>query len=364
MRLSIVCTYDALNQNYTGGLLYNNLVLRRLVSRGHLVRSVPGYSGRRWFAPLWSLAALRQINEACPGQCLVFAPMAQRHLFALVAGQLSTAQRKLVVIVHDLSQVGFTGAKKLLDDLAVRSLARAADLIIAVSESQKQRLVTQGVAHDRVRVIHGSSNPELAHLAPTSPPSLGSGRSFRFLLVGRTIPRKGIAWLIRALAMLGGDRAAVRIVGSRPEDEWHRRSLEKLARDLGVHHRVQFAPFVASPAALAQEFRAADCFVLPSLGEGYPLVILEAMLFWLPIIATNVDGIPEQIEHGESGLLVPPGEAEPLAAAMERVMTDRELRLRLQVGARKRYEQIAHSWDEIADEFEREFLRLWRTMDR
>ena len=81
---------------------------------------------------------------------------------------------------------------------------------------------------------------------------------------------------------------------------------------------------------------AADVFVMPSLWEGFPLAILEAMLAGTPIVASDICGIPEAIDNGEQGLLVPPGDVEELAAALRLVLTDETLRKRLAEAAEAR----------------------------
>jgi glycosyltransferase involved in cell wall biosynthesis len=110
---------------------------------------------------------------------------------------------------------------------------------------------------------------------------------------------------------------------------------ERLAGELGLRDRVRFLGFRSD---VADVIRAADVVVLPSLSEGLPLAILEAMSCAKPVVATPVGGIPEALVHEETGLLVPPNEPEDLAQAVLRVLTDRQLAQRMARNGRRRAE--------------------------
>ena len=121
--------------------------------------------------------------------------------------------------------------------------------------------------------------------------------------IGRLTRVKGHVYLIRALARLARDVPDVHVVlvGDGPED-WRLRSE---ANAHGVESRVRF---LGSRADAVGIMKSADVFVLPSLEEGLPVVLLEAMACSLPIVASNVGGVGELIHHGETGLLVAPAE--------------------------------------------------------
>lgn len=94
-------------------------------------------------------------------------------------------------------------------------------------------------------------------------------------------------------------------------------------------NRIQFIPYQSDPKIVADYYRACDVYVHPARAETYPTVILEAQACGLPVVATRVGGIPEQIEHGESGLLVPPGDASAMATAVQTILIDGEVASRL-----------------------------------
>ncbi len=152
--------------------------------------------------------------------------------------------------------------------------------------------------------------------------------------VSRHDPRKGVDILLRALGQLraAGGRFRACLVGGGPLLDSHRR----LARELGLGQCVAIEGFVPDPDPY---LRWADVFVLPSIQEGSgSLSLIEALQAGLPIVASNCDGIPEDVVDGDSALLVPPADVSQLADALARTVTDTRLRRRLGRRARDRFE--------------------------
>jgi len=154
------------------------------------------------------------------------------------------------------------------------------------------------------------------------------------LSVSRHDPRKGLDVMLRALAELHergvGFRAC--LVGPGSLIEAHRR----MARDLGLGDTTAIVGHVPDPRAFMSH---ADIFVLPSLEEGSGSVsLLEALQSGLAIVASNVDGIPEDVTDGDGALLVPPGDSTALSDRLAKVLGDEALRQRLQRRAREVFE--------------------------
>jgi glycogen synthase len=155
--------------------------------------------------------------------------------------------------------------------------------------------------------------------------------------------------LVAAAGLLKHPSAQVLLVGDGPQ----RKALEREAKRIGIADRLHFVGFLAHeelPAVLAH----ADLLVLPSIYEELGTVLLEAMQAALPIVASKTGGIPDVIEDGVNGLLVPPGDPEALARAIDRLLADRDLACRLSEGAHERAKD--YDWEVLAERV----LRVYR----
>jgi glycosyltransferase involved in cell wall biosynthesis len=144
-------------------------------------------------------------------------------------------------------------------------------------------------------------------------------------------PEKDLGTLIKSFALIRGLRAEMKlvVVGSGSELE----PLQRCAREAGVGEDCLWQPATADVAAWLRTF---DVFVLPSLSEAFPNALMEAMACGCAIVASNVGGIPELVQDGETGLLFDPGRPEALAGALRRLIEDPQLRARL-AAAGERY---------------------------
>jgi len=166
---------------------------------------------------------------------------------------------------------------------------------------------------------------------PDRLPERTSSSSRKLLWVGRLSPEKGLPVLFEALAELRDELPlpSLTLVGSGPQ----RPELESLAAKLGIEERVEFAGYVPFGPELDHYYRNSQLFVLPSLTEGVPQVLLEAMAAGLACVASAVDGIPYLIEDGEDGRLVPAGDPVALRAVLRELLGDAEQRRRLAAAA-------------------------------
>lgn len=149
----------------------------------------------------------------------------------------------------------------------------------------------------------------------------------RLICVGRLSREKGHAILFEALARLNakGRRFRLDLAGTGPMEA----ELQTRARDLGIASEVTFNGYVAYGEPLFSLYEQAGALVVPSLTEGFPNVISEALSMGLPVVATRVGGIPSFLTDGESALLVPPRDPDALAGALARLAGDGALRDRL-----------------------------------
>lgn len=153
------------------------------------------------------------------------------------------------------------------------------------------------------------------------------GDTIRFVFVGYARPEKGIEYLLEAMTRIRVSRPwSLEIIGPTDRFDTYEASLRTRIDRLGIVDRVQWTGYVPFGGPLFEKLRQADVFVFPSLSEGTPRVLVEAKANGVPIVATNVGGIPTSVTDGVDGLLVPPKDAAALASAITRVVTDGALR--------------------------------------
>lgn len=230
---------------------------------------------------------------------------------------------------------------------ALRALARACDRTVAIS-SFTARQVEELTGVRPLVIPYGAAVAPVGEGPDQSQTQEGPPR---VLFAGRLIERKGLPVLLRAVARVAGEQeVALDLVG-----EGHERPrLERLAAELGIADRVRFHGWV-SQEDLDRLYRSCTVFVLPSVvdsrgdTEGLGVVLIEALRYRKPVIGSEVGGIPDIVEDGVSGLLVPPGDPEALAQALRRVLVDPALARRLgEEGFR--YVARKFNWERIADQ--------------
>ncbi|HLY17778.1 MAG TPA: glycosyltransferase [Bryobacteraceae bacterium] len=176
---------------------------------------------------------------------------------------------------------------------------------------------------------------------------------FQIICVSRLAPVKGQHVLIEAVALLAkeGRPVRLRLVGDGPD----RHALEQQVEKHGLAGHVVFNANV-NQDGLQELYRGSDALALSSFAEGLPVVLMEAMSLEIPCVASGVNGVPEIITHEVDGLLVPPGDAPALAAAIARLMDDEALRRRLGENARRKILEkfnLQRNTERLADVFRR-----------
>jgi colanic acid/amylovoran biosynthesis glycosyltransferase len=270
--------------------------------------AIPGFRGRVWpflylVEACYLALALRQRkiqhlhNHIGEGSASV----------ALLAGALTGIPYSLTI--HGPGEWDRPAALAL--DLKI---ARAS-FVIAISDYTRGQILRWCDPADwqKVHVIRCGVNPTVFGASAQTPvPDV-----IQFTTVGRLAPEKGQALLISALGQLKrrGREATLVVVGDGPEKKF----LEHHAHHCGVGSAVDFVGWV-SAETVADEIRASRAVIIPSLAEGLPVVIMEALALGRPVVSSSVAAVPELVRPRESGWLVVPGSEEALAAAMSAVL--------------------------------------------
>jgi glycosyltransferase involved in cell wall biosynthesis len=285
---------------------------QRLAAAGITVIAVPMV---REIAPRTDLAALRRLRAV-----LHQADFDLVHTHSAKAGVLGrvAARSRHVQAVHTPHAWSFLAAghphKARLYQTIERTLARTTAVIICVSEGERQRGLQVADGHRLAIVMNGIAQPETP-IDRQPHPGIVVGT------VGRLAPQKGIAHLLEAYAAVRAVRNDVRLViaGDGPL----RADLAHDAERLGIADTVTFAGTIPSPWPFLADL---DVFVLPSLWEGLPYVLLEGMAAGLPCVATAVDGVAEAIPDRRFGTVVAPGDSPWLAREILALAGDAQAR--------------------------------------
>ncbi|MBZ0286040.1 MAG: glycosyltransferase family 4 protein, partial [Anaerolineae bacterium] len=211
----------------------------------------------------------------------------------------------------------FAGMIRRLMRAAARASLRYADALRAVSSNTRRQLLDHAPAGLPMHQFLTWTDAE-AFNAPTR--ALLPSQTHDLIYVGVLIPRKGVHYLLKAFTPLAEVYldAHLWIVGS-ADNPVYAESLKQQVAESGLNDRVTFTGKMAQ-AELAQLFGRCRALVLPSSSEGLPRVIIEAMLMALPVVATRVSGIPDVIQEGVNGYLVPPDDVPALANALRAVL--------------------------------------------
>jgi len=360
VNILLVNWQDPENPHAGGAELHLFEIFKRLAARGHRIRLVcsgwPGgppeatidgisicrVASRNGFALAGRGAVRRALAEERPD--VVVEDINKLPLFLAGLTDLPLC----AMVPHLFGETAFQEASwpaAAVVWLAERPLARAYRRagFHAISESTRDDLVARGVPAERVRVIH----PGVDSVRFT-PDAAARSPSPAFLYVGRLKRYKGVDTALRALAVARRTRPdlSLHIAGSGD----HGPALEALAVRLGLGAAVAFHGFVSEAEKLAL-LRGAWANLFPSPKEGWGITVVEAGACGTPSLASDSPGLRDSVRHGETGFLVPHGDAEALAARMLELAAAPALVERLGAAARRFAE--AHTWGRTAEATER-----------
>jgi glycosyltransferase involved in cell wall biosynthesis len=225
----------------------------------------------------------------------------------------------------------------------LRQKVEAADRVVCISQFARSQLMRLTAPAHWAKLQLCRLGVDSALFAPAAP--VRAPGPVRLLSVGRLAPAKGQLLLVQACAALHREGLPFElvIVGDGPD----RARLEDAVRRQRLGSCVRFTGAL-NQAEVRAELARADAFVLPSLAEGIPVVLMEAMASGVPCVTSPVNGIPELIQHDHSGLLATPGDAQALAVQLQRVITDATLRRRLATAGRTQVERVFHHGRNVA----------------
>jgi len=321
--------------------------------RVDIVAKAPTHFLRRfWFRQLhdkpWQISASERHG------LLAALERANAQLLHIFFGHIAVHLLPLIQAWPKPSIVSFHGADVMVDmnkpayREATRQMLDAVKLVLVRSESLRRTVVDLGCEKKKVEIQRTGIPLDEFPFRERGFPPRGRGGEWRFVQACRLIEKKGLPTSLRAFAKFAAlyPKSTITIAGEGPL----LRELQELARELKIGRRVSFTGFI-SQEKLREIFYASHIFLHPSETgrdgnqEGVPNSMLEAMASGLPVFATQHGGIPEAIEHGVSGVLVPERDHEALARALLDAAQDRHLLSRL---AREGAAAVAAKFDQRA----------------
>ena len=277
-----------------------------------------------------------------------------KYLFLTNIVQRVFFKSKIIVVVH-LFYSYDSSDKFLVRRFINRTIEKIrlsfADLIIASSEYSKREIVSVGINPNLVHVLSPGLDREKFSILSSSGKSDGedSKRSKKILCVGNYISRKGIIYLIEAFSQIQRRDFTLHLVGNRKNNSSYYNQLNNAVKKLKLTECVVFHDG-SDQENLKQLYASADIFVLPSFKETFGIVFLEAMHYGLPIITTNVSAMPELIESGKNGFLVPPGDSQALAKAISILIENPDLIEKMGETGRKKV-ATSYYWEQTGFKF-------------
>lgn len=310
----------------SGGFLYDRRMIAALKRAGWLASTIE-LPDCFPFPPPAVVKRARDALTALPAESWLIADgLALTPLSASIADLTNGRLRLIALIHHPLCDEGglSTPERARLFEGERQALGPVRHVIVS-SATTARRLADFAVAPERIAVVQ----PGISRTAGAGRRRAPAG-GVRLLSVGSLVPRKGQDVLLRALARLRRLAWRLTVVGPERDRQFARR-LRGMSRSLGVNGRVSFLGSIP-PMRLAQCYRAAELFVLPSRMEGYGIALAEAMAHGLAIVTTPAGAIPEVVPPA-AGVFVPPGAVPPLSHALARLIRERSRRRRLGRGA-------------------------------
>jgi glycosyltransferase involved in cell wall biosynthesis len=334
---SIVLAELAGSATYGGGERYLELLFDRLDRvryRALLICPEPGPFVRRMkergvethlvhLAPLFNPLALWRLTRLLARERVTILQThgARSNFYGRIAGRLAGVPVIISTVHNSLKDYEVRSLRRGLYTAGLRLTLPFVHRIICVSDANRRDLIDEcPAAAVRIQTVYNGVDPSAFPSQPDRQKvrqELGITQGPVLVMIARLTEAKGHRYLLQAfpdLLKTWPQLCCVFVGGGELHDSLHR-----MAIDLGVERACRF---VGVREDIADILAAADVVVLPSLSEGFPFVLLEALAMGCPVVASRVNGVPELIEDHKTGLLVPPRDPQALARAIREVLSD------------------------------------------
>lgn len=356
-----VIFFSGANPPQTGGELYNFKLSQYLDKQGWQQEYVSLHE-KRHYLRLGKIPFIGNIIASLILAIILFrykGILIEDHYFSKYLFLTNTVQRiffksKIIVVVHLF--YGYDSSDKFLVRRFINKIREKirlsfADLIITSSEYSKSEIVSLGINSDIVHVLSPGLDREKFNIlsSPGRLDSEDSKTNKKILCVGNYVSRKGIIYLIEAFSQIQRQNFTLHLVGNRKNNSSYYNQLNNAVKKFKLTECVVFHDG-SDQENIKQLYASADIFVLPSFKETFGIVFLEAMHYGLPIITTNVSAMPELIEEGKNGFLVPPADSQALAKAISKLIENPDLVKQMGEIGRKKV-ATSYYWEQTGFKF-------------
>jgi len=325
----------------TGGYIYDARIVEGLRHRGARVKVVELTESSRHTAEDDLRSATVALSRLPAGAVVVIDGLALTAIADIVEREAD--RLTIVALVHLPIAAGVGLDAAIAEQIRAQEgrALRAARRIIVTSAATIPLLASYNLPDGSIRVVEPGT--DRAAIARGS-----DGDMVHLLCVATVNAGKGHEILLRALARVPGRAWRLTCAGSLTRDPAAVERVHRVSAELGIADRVRLAGELDANS-IADCYNTADVFVLATLQETYGMAVAEALAHGLPVISTTTGAIPSLVGT-EAGILVPPGDADALSAALIRVIDDADLRARLAEGARRMSERLP-TWDDACEKF-------------
>jgi len=369
MKLKIFYAGQKKSDIITGGERRTAEVLEYLVKGGVEIvfmqqKNYPAHSIKKNFllTNLWYVLKLIKINKT-KDNIIIIEDYSQRFYLFIFNFFVSLIQGAKVVCLANAFYFSYRKSqlKNLIDKMVSILFFCPIDLVVAGGGSVRKQLSEMRVANKKVRVIYPALRQEFANNFQENR-FVRENSPIRLLFVGRVNPVKGLEYLLEAVRHLNYQNLTLTVIGDNFFLPGYTQNIKQKIKKLGIEDRVRLKGAIKEGGKLLEAYQDHDIFVLPSLWDTSPIAIIEAMCARLPIVATNVGGIPEWVEDGVNGLLVPSKNSRALADAILKLIQDPNLREKMgQDGYERSFRFRNRTWGDVGRNYYEVILELVNT---
>lgn len=305
----------------------------------------------------WYISKFHKIK----GKNIIVEDYSKRYSFFLFNSFISLFYSKKFHLVGIVQAFYFnyrtSGLKNFMDKLLSYLFLKDLDVIITSGKAAQDELVKLRIPLHKINNVYLATRERFAKNVDGT---LDCSTSKRILFVGRVDPVKGIEYLIEAINILKKKDLKLTIVGDFKQNTEYSRKIFDKVKEFGIENKIVFVGKIKDDSQLVEFYKSSNILVLPSVWDTSPITLVEAMCFGLPIVATKVGGIPEYVENGVNGILVPPKDSQALAKAVSLLIDNYNLRKKLSDGSfEKSFKYRNRTWEVVGKEYYEILSELW-----